>query len=410
MHSHKTTRRRFLGAASAATAAAFTIVPRQVLGGADDNAPSDTITYGVIGNGGRKDAGIRGKKEFKKIAVCDVDTARMSNQPDGVRCYQDFRDMLEQKDIDLVCIGTPPHWHAIPCIAAVQAGKDVFCEKPMTKFIAEGRAIADAVKRYGAVFQIGTFKRFGAQGGSTLINHKIIRHGLLKDLSHVVTFAGAKNRIGKTALPKEEKIPETLDYNLWLGPAPYKPYNRSRVHYSNRFYWDYEGGDLTNFGAHSVDPTQWVYAKDATSPVRVEPGPCPWPKHPDAVGQWSWVECTYADGLRIVLTGGAFKASYDRPRKKSRVELDDLDEAARKRYDALPDPPKLVDLATAVKTRQWAGGHAESSHRVCTLMHLANIAIRLNRTLQYDPVNEQVVGDEEANRFVDIPLRAPWHL
>jgi hypothetical protein len=293
---------------------------------------------------------------------------------------------------------------------AAQAGKDIFCEKPFTKFIAEGRAVADTVRRYGVVFQIGTFKRFGSQSRDNIENHKIIRHGLLKDLSDVVAFAGSRNRTGKVALPRKGPIPESLDYDLWLGPAPYKPYNPDRVHYSNRFYWDYEGGDLTNFGAHSLDPVQWIYGKDETSPVRIEPGPAPWPQHPDAVGLFSWVECTYADGLRIVMTGGKLSAKYDRPRKKSKVSVKDLDDAARRKYEQLPAPPKLVDFGTAVRTRQWAGGHAESSHRVSTLMNLANIALRLGRTIHYDPDREQIVGDEEANRFVNIPMRAPWHL
>jgi predicted dehydrogenase len=402
-------RRCFLGTASAAVAG-FSIVPRHVLGGPGKDAPSDTITYGVIGNGGRKDAGLRGMKGFKKIAVCDVDTTHMNKENEGIARYSDFRRMLENKDIDVVCIGTPPHWHAIPCIMAAQAGKDIFCEKPMTKFIAEGRAVADAVKRYGVVFQIGTFKRFKSQSAANIQNHKIIKHGLLKNLSGVVAFAGARNRTGNPALQRIEPIPETLDYHMWLGPAPYKPYNPERVHYKNRFYWDYEGGDLTNFGPHSVDPVQWIYGKDETSPVRVEAGPCPWPQHPDAVDQYSWAECTYADGLRVVLTGGKFPAKYDRTKNKSLVSVDDLDEQGRKRYEQLPDPPRLVEFGEAVRTRQWAGGHAESSHRVCTLMHLANIAIRLGRTIHYDPVAEQIVGDEEAARFVNIPMRAPWHL
>ncbi len=406
--SNRISRRRFLGT-SAAAAAAVTIVPRRVLGGPGETAPSDTITYGVIGNGGRKDSGMRRWKCCERIAVCDVDTKRIGGDRDGKSRFTDFRKMLERKDIDAVAIGTPPHWHAIPCIMAAEAGKDIFCEKPMTKFIAEGRAVADAVKRYGVVFQIGTFGRFGKQNEANRENHKIIQYGLIKDLSDMVVTASGKNRIGQTALPKQE-VPEELDYDFWLGPAPYKPYNKDRVHYKNRFYWDYEGGDLTNFGFHSLDPVQWVIAKDDTSPVKVRPGPAPWPQHPDAVCPFSWTESTYADGLRLVLGGGSIKAAYDRPKKRSSVSVKDLDEAARKRYDELPDPPKLVEFDVAVKTRQQAGGNAESSHRCSALMNLANIAIRLNRTLEYDPVKEEIVGDEEANRFVNIPMRAPWHL
>jgi hypothetical protein len=403
------TRRRFLGS-TAATAAAFTIVPRSVLGGPGRVAPSDTIAYGVIGNGGRKDSGMRRYgKNVKRIALCDVDTRRMGGAPDGKTRFGDYRNMLELKELDAVAIGTPPHWHALPCIHAAQAGKDIFCEKPMTKFIAEGRAIADAVARYGVVFQIGTFKRFNnAKNAGHVINHKIIKYGLM-DVSGTVTSTGAKNRTGKPALPRQEPIPETLDYQMWLGPAPFKPYNKARVHYSNRFYWDYEGGDLTNFGFHSFDPFQWSYAKDDTSPVKIEPL-APWPQHPDAVDPYSWVELTYADGLKVIITGGKAGKRYDRPKKRSMCSEKDLGDDGRRKLAELPDPPPLVEFDEAVRTRQQAGGNAESSHRVSTALNLANIAIRLGRTLQYDPVKEQIVGDEQANRFVNIPMRAPWHL
>jgi len=403
-------RRRFLGAATASVAAA-TIVPRHVLGErADRRPPSETITYGVIGNGGRKDAGLRGKKDFERIAVCDVDIKRIGGEPDGKTRFTDYRKMLERKEIDVVCIGTPPHWHALPCLHAAQAGKDIFCEKPFTKFIAEGRAVADAVKRYGVIFQIGTFGRFGKQGEGDRQNRKIIKYGLIKDLSDLVASGGGRNRTGDPSLPRVEDIPESLDYEMWLGPAPFKPYNPKRVHYSNRFYWDYEGGDLTNFGHHSMDPLLYLYGKDHTAPVRVEPGPSPWPEHPDCVGKYSWIECTYADGMRVLFGGGGHKAEYDRPRKRSRVSVDDLDEEGKKRYEALPDLAKLVDFGTAVRTRQQSGGHAEASHRVSTLMNLCNVAIRLNRTIRFDPVKEVIVGDDEAARLVDIPMRAPWHL
>ena len=402
------TRRRFLGTA-AATAATVSIVPRHVLGGPGRDAPSDTVTYAVIGNGKRKDAGIDRLGKRKKIAVCDVDTRHIGGEPDNKTRYTDYRRLLERKDLDVVCIATPPHWHALPCIHAAQAGKDIFCEKPMTKFIAEGRAVADAVERYGVVFQIGTFGRFGNAGKKEHIeNHKIIKYGLMKDLTGTVAFAGAQNRTGRTDL-KAQPVPENLDYDMWLGPAPYKPYNSKRVHYSNRFYWDYEGGDLTNFGAHSYDPLQWTFAKDCTSPVKAEPC-APWPQHPDAVCPFGWVELTYADGLKVVVTGGKSGAKYDRPRKRGMLSTKDLDEEGRKKLAELPDLPPLVTFGQAVRTRQQAGGHAESSHRVCTALHLANIAIRMGRTIHYDPVNERIIGDEEANRMVDIPMRAPWHL
>jgi hypothetical protein len=211
-------------------------------------------------------------------------------------------------------------------------------------------------------------------------------------------------RLGNTALP-EKPVPPELDYDLWLGPAPYKPYNPERVHYKNRFYWDYEGGDLANFGAHRVDPFQYKYAKDETGPVEIEPYG-PWPQHPDAVGPWGWVELKYADGLRLVLETGKWGKKYDRP-AGGKPTLSDED---KKKLDALPDPEPLLRFGDAIKAGKQAGGNAEASHRATTNLHLANIALRVGRKIRWDPEKEEIVGDEEANRFVNIPMRAPWHL
>jgi len=203
MAGSKITRREFMGA-TAAIAGTVSIVPSHVLGGGGKAAPSDTVTYAVIGNGSRRDAGIKCLGARKKIAVCDVDTGprHLGGQGDNKTRYTDYRLLLERKDLDVVCIGTPPHWHALPCIHAAQAGKDIFCEKPMTKFIAEGRAVADAVERYGVVFQIGTFNRYkNAKKKEHIENHKIVKYGLMKDLSGTVAFTGAKNRTGRTDLP-----------------------------------------------------------------------------------------------------------------------------------------------------------------------------------------------------------------
>ena len=404
-------RRGFLKASAMAStaAAAFHVVPSNCLGRDGQVPPSNTVTTALVGCGRRGAAGLGCVGSHKMIAYCDVDTSHLKGEVDNKTYFTDFRRVMEKKDLDVVAISTPPHWHALVCIAAAEAGKDIFCEKPMTKFIAEGRAVANAVAKHKVMFQIGTFKRFSnSRSQGHIENHKIIKHGLLKDASDVLCFCGARNRTGQTAL-EEQPVPSTLDYDFWLGPAPYKPYNSARVHYSNRFYWDYEGGDLTNFGAHSVDPWQWSFAKDETSPVKARPC-APWPQHPDAVGAFSWVELTYADGVRMVINGGKGKKKYDGPKGKSNVNKNDLDEAGRKKLAELPDPDPLVSFADAVRTRKQAGGNAESSHRVCAAMHLANIAIRVGREIQYDPEKEQIIGDEEANRLVNIPMRRPWKL
>jgi hypothetical protein len=398
-----TTRRHFLHTSAVATA--VTIVPRHVLGGPGQQPPSETVTGALIGNGNRGKGSWKamGLDNPQQLAVCDVDRGRIGGEPDNKSRFLDFRRVLDRKDIDVVCIATPPHWHALMCIAAAQAGKDIFCEKPMTKFIAEGRAVADAVKRHGVVFQIGTFGRFKVDRQT----HKLMASGLVNDLSGVVHRANVPMRIGRTDL-SPQPVPEGLDYDMWLGPAPYKPYHPDRVHYKNRFYWDYEGGDLANFGAHRVDPFQYTYAKDNTGPVEIEPYG-QWPQHPDAVGPWGWVELTYADGLRLVLQTDKWGKKYDRDGERN-VGVNDLNGEDRQKLTEMPDPPKLVSFAEAIRTREQPGGNAEASHRATTLLHLANIAIRTGRRIRWDPVAEQIVGDEQANRLVNIPMRAPWHL
>src|SRR5262249_54728925 len=166
----------------------------------------------------------------------------------------------------------------------------------------------------------------------------------------------------------------------------------------------YEGGGLGDMGQHFFDPVQWIFAKDATSPVAIE-AHAP-PAHPEVAGMWAWVELKYADGLTLVMDSGEWGERYQRQEARG-VTLDDLDEDGRKTGEARPAPQPLVDFAEAVKTRKRAGGNAEAAPRCATLLHLANIAIRTGRKLRYAPVAEQIVGDDEANRLVNPPMRAP---
>jgi predicted dehydrogenase len=186
-----------------------------------------------------------------------------------------------------------------------------------------------------------------------------------------------------------------------------KPYVRERTGGTHRGYWDYEGGGLSDMGQHHFDPVQWTFAKDATSPVEIE-AHAP-PAHPEVCGMWGWVELKYADGLTMVLDSGEWGKPYDR-RESRNVSLADLSEEDRKKVQAMPDPEPMLSFAEAVKTRKQPGGDAEAAHRCATFLHLANLAIRLGRKIHYDPVKEQIVGDEEANRLVNPPMRAPWHL
>ncbi len=412
----KTNRRKFLKT-SAATAASFQIVPRHVIGGQGHTPPSETYGAALIGCGGRGPGTYEGMVRglpTQLVAACDVQKARVEGfakrKNPKAKTYNDFRRLLENPDVDLVAIATPPHWHALISIAAAEAGKDVLCEKPMTRFIAEGRAVVEAFERYKRVFQIGTFGRFGASKSSTSRTiHKIMRSGLLKPNPGVhIKKGGLKlhNWSGKPGL-KPQTPSADLDWDLYCGPSPFKPYVSPRVGGTHRNYWDYEGGGLCDMGQHHFDPQQWIYGKDDTSPVTIEAfAP---PSHPDVTGMWAWVELTYADGFTFVMDSTEWGPQYSRKASKQ-VSLSQLSEANQAKIKAMPDPQPLLSFAEAVKQRKPAGGHPEAAHRAACILHLANLGIRLGRKLQYDPVKEQFVGDEEANRFVNVPMRSPWHL
>lgn len=405
------TRRRFLHG-SAAGAAAWTVVPRHVLGGPGQVPPSEMLTAGLVGCGGQGGEDLRtyingAGGQFRLVARCDV---RYRDRADNRKIYSDFRRVVERKDIDVISVATPPGWHALISIAAMEAGKDVLCEKPMTRFIAEGRAVAQAERRFGRVFQLGTSGRLHrGRDPKALLTHKIMASGLLKDCKAVhIKRGGLKVRqwSGKVQF-QPRPVPDWLDWNLYCGPAPLRPYHRHRFGGTHRGYWDYEGGGLADMGQHHFDPVQWIYAKDDTSPVEIE-AYAP-PAHSEACGLWGWVELRYADGLIFVMDSGEWGEPYGR-RQARGVGLSDLSPQDRKKLREMPDPDPPKTFVEAVKTRTKSANHAEASHRSATILHLANIAIRTGRRINYDPVGEQIIGDDQANRLVDQPMRAPWRL
>ena len=402
----KMDRRAFLK--TSAAVAAFTIVPRHVLGGEGETPPSESLGGALIGCGGRG-GGTFGElgKNVRQLAMCDV---RFVDKADNKLYYTDFRRVLERKDIDVVAIATPPHWHALISIAAMEAGKDVLCEKPMTRFIAEGRAVVDAERRYNRIFQVGTFGRYGAiKSDRSRLTHKIMRSGLLKPCKAVhIKKGGLKVKEWSGLVnAKPQPVPANLDWDMYCGPSPLRPYHPHRHGGTHRGYWDYEGGGLADMGQHHFDPIQWIYGKDDTSPVAIE-AYAP-PAHPEAGAMWGWVELTYADGLTFVMDSGEWGEPYSRKKDRD-VNLEDLAEEDRKKVQETPDPEPFPTFPEAVKTRRKPGGHAEAAHRCATLLHLANIAIRIGRKLRYDPVKEQFIGDEEANRMRSRAMREPWRI
>ena len=408
---------------SLAAAAALTIVPRTVLAGSRTPAPSDQLTRAIIGVGGMGLGHIK-YEDGRLLAVCDVDEGHLKTALEaagpGVRGYRDFRAVLARTDIDIVHIATPPHWHGLLSAAAAEAGKDIWCEKPMTRTIGEGRKVVEAVQRNGRIFRINTWFRFTDRfyGFGTTVKpiKKVVQHRLLgwplkATVSAVTGFDWKFYWSGKTWLPPQP-VPQELDYDFWLGPAPFKPYHPHRVHQTFRGYWDYDGGGLGDMGMHYLDPVQFLLEKDDTSPVEIV-ADAP-QQHPDACGSWRRISLRYADGCEIVLDGECREPDVpflEGPGGKLfpgfRSDIPDLREKAA----ALADPePQATDFAEAVRTRTKFALNEENAHRSCTIVNLAKIAVRLGRPLRFDPAGQRFLGDDEANRLVDEPMRAPWRM
>jgi predicted dehydrogenase len=401
---------------------AITIVPRHVLGGPGFLAPSDQLTKGIIGVGGmgRGHYGYEGKL----VAICDVDANHLKDglaaADSGVRGYKDFRELLAQKDIDVVHIATPPHWHGIMSVMAAQAGKDVWCEKPMTRTIGEGKRVVEAMEQYGRIFRLNTWFRFedGFYGMGTTVKplKKLVDSGILGwplkiTISGVTGFNWKFYWVGKSNL-ETQPVPPELDYDMWLGPAPFKPYNPHRVHGTFRGYWDYDGGGLGDMGQHYIDPVQYFLGKDDTSPVRVDVDAPQ--QHDDAVGTWRRIEFTYADGCKIILDGDnkELSAPYiEGPKGKIyrgfRSEIPNL----MKFLATVPEPAtQITTFSESVRTRRKFALNESNGHRSSTIVNMGKIALQLGRSLEFDPVKQEFLNDEAANRLINPPMRGPWKI
>jgi predicted dehydrogenase len=425
-------RRRFLGQ-SALAGAAITILPGGVLGADGQPGANDRINHAVIGCGGMGNGHIdmiQRDTAAKLVAVCDVDANRLAaaKAKGGADCkaYRDFREMLASEEIDCCHVVTPPHWHSLQNIAALDAGCDVWAEKPMTRTIDEGQYVADAVRRNGRVFRLNTWFRlysgFYGLGCAVKPLKKLVMSGALGWPLTVRVSANtgfnwkASMWSGKINVPPEP-VPPELDYDRWLGPAPVRPYFRHRVHGSFRGYWDYDGGGLADMGQHYLDPVQYFLDKDDTSPVEVE-AYAPWPQHDDAVGPWGRVWMKYADGCTLILESCEWgdQETKDKPYIEGpngkvypgfRTDPPQLAELVKQ----LPEPePMIDDFNVSMRTRRKFGLNELNGNRSNILVHLANAAIRTGRKLQFDPVKLEFVNDEVANRLVHQPMRAPWRL
>jgi predicted dehydrogenase len=427
MSKRSMTRRSFIHAGALA-AGAMSIVPRHVLGGQGFTPPSEQLTKAVIGVGGMGRGHLKTVNPTSRLlAVCDVDEnhlkeALKQSGSEDVKGYKDFREVLARPDIDVVHIPTPPHWHALIAIAAAEAGKDIWCEKPLSRTIAEGQAVVAAVQRHARVFRLNTWFRFEGQFydfGSTvkpvkkLVNSGMLGWPLKATVGAATGFAWKLDTWKGRLNLKPQEVPKGLDYDMWLGPAPYKPYHPHRVHGSFRGYWDYDGGGLGDMGQHYLDPVQYVLGKDDTSPIEVEADTPP--QHYDAVIPWRTVRLKYADGCEIILDGDDnpnrevpfLEGPNGKLFKGFRCTIPDI----QGKLASFPEPEPLVtDFVKAVKNRQAFALNESNGHRSCTIINIAKIAVQLGRPLRFDPVAQRFINDRQANRLVDQPMRGHWHL
>ena len=424
----KSSRRTFLKTLGAA--GLFTIIPRHVLGGNGHIPPSDQLTRGIIGTGGigRSSYHFNSDKTCRLVALCDVDSNHLTSASnlakerfgETVAQYHDFHDLINDTNVDIVHIATPPHWHGIMAVEAAKAGKDIWCEKPMTRTIGEGQRVVEAVQRYNRIFRLNTWFRFkdtfyglgtDVQPLKKLVDSGMLGWPLKVTVSGATGFAWKFFWVGRENLVPQN-VPAELDYDMWLGPAPYKPYNSHRVHQTFRGYWDYDGGGLADMGQHYLDPIQYLLGKDNDLPVKIEVDAPQ--QHPDAVGTWHKIIYTYADGCQIVLEGEGFESQgkvpyIEGPNGKVYKGFECTIPDVMNKIAELPDPePQRTDFLQCVRDRQKFALNEANGHYSCTLVNLGTIALRLGRSeLAFDPQTQTFINDDAANALINQPMRGP---
>ncbi len=419
-----TTRRQFLSQTAAGVTSAFAapwIIPSSAFGA------NERIVTGHIGVGGQGGSNLGAfLKLASPAAVCDVDKKRLAGAVDRVSketkktCegFGDYRKLLDRKDIDAVVVSTPDHWHALATIHACQAGKDVYCEKPLTLTIAEGRKMVEAARSNNRIVQTGSQQR---SDGKFRLACELVRNGRIGKLERVMVGLPGSNFSGPPVA--DSNPPEELDYDMWLGPAPLRPYNVKRVHYNFRFFWDYSGGQMTNFGAHHLDIAQWGSGMDDSGPVSTEGTANFHPEKWYEVTQSCRITHTYANGVQVIVgqgekdcPGGATfigsKGSIfvDRGKIKSTPEdivTQPLGESDLHLYESKNHHQNFLDC---IASRKLPICDVEIGHRSATVCHLGNIAVRLGRKIHWDPVKEMILNDDDAATWVSRPYRSPWAL
>ena len=410
-------------------------------------APSNRITMAVIGTGNQ---GIGDLKLFLRdervqvVAVCDVnketpgywDGGVAGREPARVICdwhyarekrsgayqgctaYEDFREVLNRKDIDTVLIALPDHWHSIPVIQAARAGKDIYGEKPLSLTISEGRAMSNAVREHKRVFQCGSQQRSDVRFRKAC---EIVRNGAIGKLHTVLCgLPGGTPDFGRTQGRQDpEPVPDGFNYDMWLGPAPDAPYAPGRCHVNFRWILDYSGGQITDWGGHHPDIAQWGMGTMETGPIAIRNGQAQWAKEK----LWNTAtdfhfEAMYESGVKLIYSsrvraGVTFQGSdgwvwVNRGAiEASPMSLLDYEPSASevRLYRSENHQRNFIDC---VLSRQEPIAPIEHAHRSITIAHLGNIALRLGRDVRWDPKKESFLSDGAANQMLSRPMRKPW--
>ena len=427
-------RRHFLKQVSSVSAAlaAPSIIPDSVLGRSGHIVPSERITMAFIGVGGMGTADLRGfleKKQVQVRAVCDVDDEHLHEARDLVNThynnsdclvFKDFRGLLLRQDIDAVCIALPDQWHAVASVMACRSGKDVYAEKPLAYNISEGRAIVNAVQKYGTVWQTGSQQRsehnfrFGCE---------LVRNGYIGEVKKVLVGLPYGNSIRPGDF-RPSTPPAGFDYDMWLGPAPYAAYCEGRCHWNFRWISDYAGGQLTDWAGHHIDIAQWGMNSELSAPVEVE-GDGEWPAAKeglfDTMEGYRFV-CTYAEGFTMIVAdskkhkmGVRFEGSegwiyvdrgvietYPGSLLRTTIKPEEIH-----LYESSDHRLNFLDC---VRSRQKPIAPAEVAHHSIMVAHLGLASIKLGRKLKWNNCAERFIDDPQADRLLTRSMRSPWHL
>lgn len=444
------TSRRALMKGSAAMALSAASYGRVL--GANERIGLGFIGFGLIGK--RHVLDFKAMPDTDLVAVAEVHKGRLdeavATMGGAPSKYGDFRQLLDDKAVDAVVVSTPDHWHAMMTMMACAAGKDVYVEKPLSLFVREGRWMVDVAKRHGRVVQVGTQQRSGPHYQKA---RELVRTGHIGQIVSVRMWS-YRNIMPGFGSPRDCDSPSVMDYDMWLGPAPKRPYNPNRALYHFRWHWDYSGGQMTNLGQHSLDIVQWFLGASAPKAVTSSGGRFALKdngetpdtqdslfEYDDWTASWSLREASRGSATPSGLEFCGTKGSLSISRKGFTItpDLEVTPEAVvprfgsahpvggpaatgertsgRKLTDALEDRTgdeydqfrrHAANFLDAVRTRREPISDLESGHRVATACHLANLSLRLGRKLRWNSERELIVGDSEAESMLERPYRAPW--